>query len=273
MQHREAHSEDDFEVEFADLPDETSSMQARLLRLSLRLPGRRRSRRVLPPVIALALVFVLIFTSGPFLYSRAVDLLAWSGLARHAPLRGAAIQPSNADRASTETDGIVMVQKYASGKRFVLTPGPTPQDCSADLTFSDTNEARFSPLAIEGFDKPYVSIPLEETTVPTLINWKGWAIPLRLTFKPGHIIPVSLSTGDIGEGPTPTIAPGPDATPASSLILDPWHVGDNASHFTDSSGRSVHSWNMTLYVPGSGCYYLVAYWPRGRWQVIFSAGM
>jgi hypothetical protein len=216
---------------------------------------------------------VLIFTSGPFLYSRAVDLLAWSGLARRAPSRGAALQSSNADRASIEVDGIVIVQKYASGKRFVLTPGPMPQDCSADLTSSDTNEARFSPLAIAGFDKPYVSIPLEETTVPTLSNWKGWSIPLRLTFKPGHIIPVSLSTGDMGEGPTPTIASGPGATPASSLILDPWHAGDNASHFTDSSGKSVNAWNMTLYVPGSGCYYLIAYWPRGRWQVIFSAGM
>lgn len=273
MQHRDEHSEDDFEVEFADLPGETSSMQAHLLRLSLRMRPGRRSRRMLTPIIALALVCVLIFTSGPFLYSRAVDLLAWSGLVHRATARGAAIQPSNADRASTEADGIVVVQKYASGKRFVLTPGPTPQDCSADLTSSDTNEARFSPLAIEGFDKPYISIPLEETTVPTLSNWKGWAIPLRLTFKPGHIIPVSLSVGDIGVGQTPTIASSPDATSASSLILDPWHAGDNANHFTNSSGKSVHSWDMTLYVPGSGCYYLVAYWPRGRWQVIFSAGM
>lgn len=251
--------EDDFAVEYVDLPAAERRVDWPVVRV--RWPGRLSPRVRNRSFVALFVILLLIFV----LISGTPGTTLWSGFARQAtptavPLADAAVQSLVIHTPS--------VRVQVSGLFYTVVPGPVPSECPQGPAVSADGEVGHFPAWIGGINGPYASVPLQRVRVNSMLNWRGWAVPLTLTVKYNRYWPVILIVGNLTNGPAPKFLASDGKTLSSILIMNALR----ARTALEPTRKTLSRWETTLFLPGSGCYFFDASWPHGHWQVFFSAG-
>lgn len=168
------------------------------------------------------------------------------------------------------SNGSITILKSNANNFYTLVPGFAPTaTCPSRAQVGTTGEIGAFPLWLGNFDGPDATIHLQRISVPNLVGWNGWAVPLHLAMKANLHDPVTLTAGNLGDGPLPRFASPDGMSLTTSIGLD-YHRPASVS----IQATQVHTgaWDTTLLIPASGCYYFTVGWPRGFWQVIFAAG-
>jgi len=167
------------------------------------------------------------------------------------------------------SNGSITILKSNGNNFYTLVPGFAPTTCPSRAQVDAIGEIGAFPLWLGNFDGPDATIHLQRINVPTLVGWNGWAVPLHLTMKANLNDPVTLTVGNLGDGPSPMFASPDGLSLTTSIGLDYRRA---ASVSIQATQVHTGAWDTTLLIPASGCYYFTAGWPRGFWQVIFAAG-
>lgn len=120
-----------------------------------------------------------------------------------------------------------------------------------------------APLWLSGFDqgsaRPVVHFVSQ---LPRQYTLRGWAWQAIFATDLGYAGPTTISGGSVdGHG---DVAFGQGESVVSTLMLD--------TRAPQSRMVTWGEWQMVIYLPGPGCYYVQARWPGGGWRVTFAAG-
>ena len=289
---REDEDESHFELYITDLPleDDEEDIASEALQhpptvsnpVKLFTP-RTRNTLFLSLLVPLSLALVLTFAGISPLYQ------GWQVLTNyfHPTTSALASQPAPQTADSSQipggagqvyvsrglirvSNGSITILKSDGNSFYTVIPGFAPAaTCPSRAPVDMTNEIGQFPLWLSNFDGPDATIHLPRITVPNLTNWNGWAVPLQLTMKANLNDPVTITAGNLGDGPSPQFATPKGMSLATSIALD---YRRPASVSVQATQIHTGVWNTTLFIPASGCYYFTVGWPRGSWQVIFAAG-
>jgi len=260
-------------VEISDIPtleeDDTpygSAISGQIARLGRHLPKRRRTWRWLMAAATCSLLLGLLFSNLSALRSGVLNLLPAS-TPTPAPVT------SNSILIPETTPEIIGPNAdRGPGGRYVTYPvlaTAAPQDCEAVPAVTSSREVGKSPVWLYGFDGPRATIHLHGFSQPIVHNVYGWPIFIQLMVKNSFTLPVTLSGGNLGSGPTIFFAFYPGERPMDSIILGTQESVVNPIQ-PETGQRAV--WIATMLLFGSGCYTLTATWPGGRWTINFAAG-
>lgn len=245
---------------------------------------RVRNRIFLSLLVTLSLVFVVTFAGTAGLYQ------TWQGLANYlhpTPTTTLAAKPGPAGVDASQipggpgqiyvsrglirvSNGSITILKSSSNKLYTIVPGFAPTiTCPSRAPVDTISEIGEFPLWLGNFDGPDATIHLDRISVPDLTAWNGWAVTLHLFMKVNLNDPVTLTVGNLGDGPSPTFAMHNGLSPVTSIALAYRRPSTVSAQATQAQ---TGVWDTTLLIPSSGCYYFTTSWPRGSWQVVFAAG-
>ncbi|HLZ55535.1 MAG TPA: hypothetical protein VKR06_01195 [Ktedonosporobacter sp.] len=265
--------DDDFSVTIIDLPSDKTQDNVPVRQQESRRSWRLRHGVFLSLLLIQSLIFAQILQSTSHIANR---FNYFGQLLTHSPITPTP-QPSaqillTDTRPFTPPDSVHIV-KTTTGHVLSIIPAQAPGDCPAGPPVAGGHAIERYPLIITGFDGPHATLHLPRLRIPLpQQNWNGWQIPLQIRlatsdFKRAKM--VTLSVGNLWDGIDPTFTTNRGESLSSFLYLDSLHPIN-----TLEQPVSTHPgvWQTTLYIPASGCYYLNASWPSGRWHIIFSAG-
>ncbi|HZO73705.1 MAG TPA: hypothetical protein VFB60_16000 [Ktedonobacteraceae bacterium] len=286
---------DHFEIYITDLPSEEDEDDTTLedFQLPSTIPTAAKPIRLFTPrtrntiflslLVPLSLAFVLTFAGTSSLYQ------GWQALTNYlhptASTPAAKPVPGETDTSQIPggtgqiyvsrgiirvSDGSITILKSSSNNFYTVIPGFVPTaTCPSRAQVDLAGQIGEFPLWMGNFDGPDAIIHLPRITVPSLTGWNGWAVPLHLTMKANLNDPVTLTAGNLGDGPSPMFATPDGTSLTTSIGLDYRRA---ASVSIQATQVHTGAWDTTVFIPTSGCYYFTVGWPRGFWQVIFAAG-
>ena len=287
--------ENHFEIYITDLPstEDKDDFTSEDFQLSSTTPTAAKPPRLLTPhkrntiflslLVPLSLAFVLTFAGTSSLYQGWQMLTSYlhpttstlaskpvPGETDTSQIPGGAGQIYVSRGIIRVSNGSITILKSSSNNFYTVIPGFAPTtSCPSRAQVGTSGAIGEFPLWLGNFDGPGATIHLQRITVPSLTGWNGWAVPLHLTMKANLNDPVTLTAGNLGDGPPPMFASPDGTSPTTSIGLD---YRRPASVSIQATQIHTGAWDTTLLIPASGCYYFTAGWPRGFWQVIFAAG-
>ncbi len=248
-------TKDDFKLEIIDLPpEEGRSIPSALLNRSSQFVSRIPIWRLVKTGSPLLLVLLIIFGSLSPVRDSVFNLF---------------VHPMPAPTsASSSSIGIVSagesVTVVVSGDG-----GPVPQDCPPGSIVDSSGEVGNSPVWIHGFDGPRAVKHFRSTSASAIDTLEGWATSILVIVKSDYTGTVMLHGKDLRNGLPLLFGLDNGQIPLTTLMLDTQHP--SASPIQSANGQRL-SWNVYLYIPAPGCYYLDASWSGGAWRVNFAAG-
>jgi hypothetical protein len=154
--------------------------------------------------------------------------------------------------------------------------GAAPRSCSAaPLRAFNPNDA----FVGVGQDPIWVGFFFSHARAPAILHPYqppsaadarfGFPVPLLIETVPGASEPITLMVADSTRGTPLWFVPDPNSRqegPTIELVIDPRdpHI------LLETNGWK--SWNVTLYLPRSGCYELHAVWRSGSWRATVAGG-
>jgi len=260
---------DDLEIEMTDLGPDGTPNPMPFVRLPMHISPRLRHSLFLSLLTILSLIFIFVLVSTPLLHDRLLSIFPSQVSPAPTPTQQLADSSQPSSKIGRTSNGSISVKMVGSNKLLAVIPGPIPTTCPAGPPVNQTHQVGNFPLWITGLDGPNAEIHLQDTWVPDLSDWKGWTVPLQLALKFNFIDPVTLTVGNLDDGPTPSFVSNNGLSPTTSITLD-YHRAANVSQQALNEHPGI--WKTTLSIPTNGCYYFSLSWPRGGWQVTFAAG-
>lgn len=266
--------EDDYFVAIVDLPtNENLDNFPTFVEWKKPQRLRRRYGPFLTAFLILSLVFLQILGSTIPLNERLSSYFSrFAPLLTHSPTPPSQLAMAEVNIQPQQPYALpdsVHASRTSRGALLLILPARAPDGCLSNALVDSDHKMTRSPLMITGFDGPLATVHLTFVKFPLAQGWKGWEVHLQLTMMVNDIETLLLSTGNQWEGASPTFATNNGQSTSTYLTLDYQHPV-NATDQPVNKQKGV--WETTLYIPASGCYYLNATWPAGRWHVIFSAG-
>ncbi len=260
-------------VEISDIPaleeDDTSyrsAISGQIARLGKHLPERRRTWRWLMSVATCFLLLGLLFSNLSALRSSILNLLPASTPTPAPVTSNSILMPDTTPGVIGPNSDRGMEGRYVT---YPVLADAAPQNCGAVPTVTASREVGKAPVWLYGFDGPRATIHLHGFSQPIVHNVYGWPIFIQLMVKDRFTLPVTLSGGNLRNGPTIFFAFYPGERPMDSIILGTQGLVVNPIQ-PETGQRAV--WIATMFLFSSGCYTLTAAWPGGRWTVNFAAG-
>jgi hypothetical protein len=296
-------TEDEFEVEFSELPPSSRShyqliwlvaLKRRLLasirgneseraapshRATLPILARRSRRARIGQVLTTfgmcAALLVLLLGNAPDLRNQLAGLL-------HPP----ASTPTSVADISTTYSSVQIIHVLTTRTTRVAghdTPtafGSLPATCPRGttlqrfLTSIDPPGLGGGPLWITGFDGPVAILrgltpSPPDTSLPLGVVKNYWYTTLTLFIQKGYEGSIVLQGGEQNSGET-------------LLFSDPELLNTHFAAYIDLQDPTIQhllisngSWEMLslrIHIPTAGCYYLQANWPTDSWTDYFAAG-
>jgi hypothetical protein len=267
-------SSDDQIVEISDLdPIERASRFSRIFVALLKRPSlRKRFWRIAIASGTVSLILLVLFSTFS-----SIRNLTFSLFSRPASSQSTALVAKTSTPVDTYAFNAQEQTIWALGSSSPFIPsatlGPAPVDCP---TISQTHPFEFkgaprtvgsSPVLVLGFGGPDAILKNFAHAQPPEIGWYKRIILLTqtnyagtVTFRGGEMrdgSPIWFGMKQHNQGPITTFA----VHPLNSSISN--HTGTDEEWGLTSA---------TMYIPRSGCYFLLATWPEGGWIVYFSAG-
>jgi hypothetical protein len=248
---------DDFEIEITDIPqDEGRIVSTALIKLGSLFSPKSRAWRFSIVAGTLSLVLLMLVSSFPSLLDTTWELF------RKSPAPGSSLTPRQLDVAAN----------------FLPAPlGPAPQNCPSIAHLHDFDHPTFppgvgtSPVWVVGFSAPGARLVQLDTAVHQP-RQEGWAYRIMLVVPSNFSGSVVLSGSSL-QGNVPlrfnnglSIA---TQDPVTTFFLLHTEHAKMPVRLSDAHWRA---WNVPVYVPAAGCYYLKAAWAGGSWQANFTAG-
>jgi hypothetical protein len=248
---------DDFEIEITDIPqDEGRSVSIALLKLGSHFSPKSRVWRFSMVAGILSLVLLVLVSSFPSLLDTAWELF------RKSPASGSSLTSRQLD---------------VSANLLPAPLGPAPQNCPSIAHLHDFDLPTFppgvgsSPVWVVGFSAPGARLVQLDRAVHQP-RQEGWAYRMMLVVPSNYSGFVVLSGRSL-QGNVPlrfnnglSIA---TQDPVTTFFLLHTEHAKMPVRLSDAHWRA---WNVPVYVPAAGCYYLKAAWAGGSWQVNFAAG-
>jgi hypothetical protein len=248
---------DDFEIEIIDIPqDEGRNISMALLKLGSSFSPKSRVWCFSTIIGTLLLVLLVLVSSSPSLLDT-----TWALLRKSSP------------SGSSLTSG----HPYVAANSLPAPLGPAPQSCPSIAHLHDFDHPTFppgvgsSPMWIVGFSAPGARLVQLDTTIQQP-RQEGWAYRLMLVVSSHYLGFVVLSGGSV-QGNVPLQFDNGLSIAAQNPITTFFLLHtDHARMPVWLSDADWRAWNVPVYVPAAGCYYLMAAWAGGSWQVNFAAG-
>lgn len=248
---------DDFEIEITDIPqDEGGSVSMAFLKLGSHFSPKSQAWRFSLVAGTLFLVLLVLVSSFPSLLDTAWELF------RKSPASGLSLTSR---------------QQYVAANSLPAPLGPAPQNCPSIAHLHDFGLPTFppgvgsSPVWVVGFSAPGARLVQLDTAVHQP-RQEGWAYRMMIVVTSNYFGFVVLSGSSL-QGKVPlrfnnglSIA---TQDPVTTFFLLHTEHAKIPVRLSDAHWRA---WNVPVYVPAAGCYYLKAAWAGGSWQVNFAAG-
>jgi hypothetical protein len=284
-------ADDDFEIEFSDLPPSERShyFLLRLVALKERvraaLPGlmpartragaarptRRQRRasvgRVLTALGLCAAVLLLLAGNVPSLRSRLIGLFE-PPIPTQAPLiadTSNLFPSSNGVDIHVRRSNLAPIQ--ASGSL-----GPLPATCPRANTLQsfesplDPPGLGSGPVWLVGFSGPTASLVHLNSSQA---KWLGWYQTLTLFVEKGYEGTLLLQGGSQANGAPLWFSDESMSNTNNSLYFDMQRTTDKQRFYSSGQWEFVP---VDVFIPASGCYFLQANWSGGSWIADFAAG-
>ena len=270
-------SKDDIELAVVDLPPARfSRVSGALTTLGSRLSPRKRLWRLATAgsTVLLALLLVL----GIFPSTRAWVSSPFVHPAPTLPVTYALKQESSQiEIIGYGPDSPPLAQATAIFWDTNATPGPAPQgqSCLAEPVRGLSDEVGGAPVWIVGFGGPGATLHLSPTPLPVSAfpNKFGWAAAITLEIQSSYTGLITLSGGSRSNDLPLVLGFGLDPSQGQlfSIALGTQQPVISPGPPSTFKARRT-AWNITIYVPAAGCYFLRATWPGGGWIINFAAG-
>lgn len=270
-------SKDEIELEIVDLPGGGSREVSRALTaLGSRLIPRRRLWRLTMAGSTVLLALLLFLGSFP-----STRDLAYKLFAPPTPI------PTNTSALTEESSQIGIIGVDPDTPTFSqatvviwdtnATPGPIPQgqSCLASPVHGFAHEIGRLPVLAVGFDGPRATLHLSPIPVPVSAfpHKFGWAASITLETQGDYAGLITVDGGNL-DGSSPLVfgfGSDPSQGQLFSLTLSTQQSVVIPGPTGISKARRT-AWNITVYVPAAGCYFLRVAWPGGGWMINFAAG-
>lgn len=156
-----------------------------------------------------------------------------------------------------------------------LVPGPVPQGnaCQANPVVDNSQTVGNFPVLVKGFDGPVATVHLGDVAVltPDFPSVFGWVVPLEVNINPNYTGFVTLTgSNQFDDSPLLFGFPGRSNQETTITLGSQRYSAPLDPTVTIGTGKS--HWEILMYVPAAGCYYLNAAWAGGRWAIHFAAG-
>ena len=269
-------SKDDTELEISDLPPgRFYEVSSALTSLGSRLsPGMRFWRSVM---VGCSVLLVLLLILGNFPPARNQFDSLFSPFAHPTPINqaslkeeppGPGVDGNSANSFSfSEATGVI----WDTG----ATPGSAPrgQSCFASPVNVSSREVGNSPAWAVGFDGASATLHVSPISLPvsSFPAAFGWAASITLEIQSDYTGPITFTGGSQSDSSPLVFGFGLDPGQAQlfSITLSTQQPVISPNRLFKARRTA---WNITLYVPAAGCYFLKATWPGGRWIINFAAG-
>ena len=268
-------SKDDIELEISDLPPgKFYKVSSALTTLGSRLFPRVRLWRFV--IVGCIVFLVLLLILGNF--SSARDWL-------HNPFAYPTAAPANQDSLTGEPAGPAIDENGSNSFPFqqatvaIWDTGATPasapqaQSCLASPVNSSSREAGTSPAWVVGFDGPAATLHVSPVSVPVSAfpTASGWVASITLEIQSDYTGSITFSGGSQRNSLPLVFGFGldPGQTQLFSITLSTQQPLVSPNRIFKARRTA---WNITIYVPAAGCYFLKATWPGGHWIINFAAG-
>ena len=266
-------AEEDFELEFTDLPaDKEHHFSEKLLKAGMRQTPRVRVWRLAATACTVCMVLFLVFLNSPsqrnWLYTLVVPPTPTS-----VTLDSSTI---SADETIQKGPNIIGWQAAPIGTAILgpITPGPIPDYmvCPAPLVQNTSSTIGNAPVYLSGFGGPIARVYLASSIpVPSFPNLYGFPVPLQVEVPANYKGTVLLEGKEMSNDMIVMFAFSPFEDQVPSLALDP--QAQNSNHYNLTvDGETRIAWNITMFLPAADCYSLTATWPDGTRVINFLAG-
>lgn len=271
-------NEDDdceFDLRVTDVPLEELSISERTTYFSQirqSVTQGRRPRAILFSALLLVMLVILVNTIAP-LRNSLVSLLptpvTTSGIGNPlSPYPGHLLD--NPANAAVEESKTTVSQVTIDGQqKYLYIPAAVPYECPTTIIPGNKRQFGNFPIWLSGLGGANTILHLQPNFVSHTQDWQGWIIHFQVNVKMRYTSLILLTIIDVNHISSPLLLDPTNGTHTWRIVLNP----SKPQHSIGTSGNKyIGTWDMSLYLPGAGCYALNAAWAEGSWEDIFAAG-
>ena len=262
-----------FDLRMTDVPlEELPSVQHTpyFMQIKQNVMKGRRPRAILFSTLLLIMLITLVNTIAP-LHDRLIGLFPVPATPSQNPLSpypGHLLD--NPTNAVVEQSKTTVSQVTVDGQqKYLYIPAAVPYECPTSVLPGYERQIGNFPVWLSSFGAPNTVLHLQPSFVTSRKDWQGWSVNFQVNVKLRYTSIILLSINDVNHISSPLLRDPSDGSHTWRIVLNPL----KPQHALGPTGKQyIGTWNMSLYLPGAGCYALDAAWNEGSWEVVFSAG-
>lgn len=168
-----------------------------------------------------------------------------------------------------ESKTTILKVTIAGQEKYVYEAAPVPFECPTSVIPGQQRQVGNFPIWLSSFGAPNTVLHLPPGYVSSMKDWQGWVVNFQVNVKLRYTNLILLSINDVNHNSSPLLRDPSNGSHSWRVIINP-----GQSQYTQGATRQhyIGTWNMSLYLPGAGCYALNAAWDEGNWEVVFAAG-
>ncbi len=270
VEEEEIDDECDFDIRMTDVPEEVLEaytepdiLEVRIATIGKQFWTRTPRKRLLASVLLLTLVALLVSISS-FGHATLSLFPLFSGTPQVKQSLNVRSGVSFDFPASYEEENYL---SFGPNSSVMVTARPIPNYCATGTMLGQGRQIGNFPVWSVGIDDA-ATVHLPPLMLPTIINWKGWVIPLHVRGRYNYVSSISLTVFNLNDASSPLLQDRYTPVADMHLFLDTKHV----TSVTGTGLHAIGTWDVSLYIPNAGCYGLSASWGRGHWLINFAAG-
>lgn len=232
----------------------------------------RRPRAMFFSALLLVMIVILVNTITP-LHDRLISLLtipAASPVAQNpqSPYPGHLLD--NPTSTIVEESKTTILSVTVDGRqKYMYVPAAVPYECPTSIIPGNGRQIGNFPIWLSGFGGVNTVFHLQPGLVSHTRDWQGWVVNFQVKVKMRYTSLILLTIIDVNHISSPLLDDPTDGTHTWRIVLNPL----KPQHALGPAGKQyIGTWDMSLYLPGAGCYALNAAWAEGNWEDIFAAG-
>ena len=265
----------EFDLRMTDVPLEelvASEHASHFSHIRRNVMQGRRPRAMLFSALLLVMLVILVNTIAP-LHDRLVSLLA---LPTATPVAQNSLSPNSDHLLDNPTSMVVEESKTTVSQvtvdgqqKYLYIPAAVPYECPTSIFPGNGRQFGNFPIWLSGFGAPNTALHLQPSFVSHTRDWQGWVVHFQVNVKIRYMNLIFLTINDVNHISSPLLHDPTNGTLTWRVVLNP----SKAQHTSGPPGKQyIGTWDMSLYLPGAGCYELNAAWEAGNWEDIFAAG-
>ena len=265
----EENDEGDFDIRITYVPDdvlaantEPDLLEVRLAALGKTAWQRTTHKRMLTGLVLLLLVVLLVgislFGHVPFNFFPLSSIPPQAVPTTHYTYNDTPPHRTETNLVAAGADNAV-----------VITAQAMPHYCPTGTMLGQGSQIGNFPVWLSGIDTETAMVHLPTLVLKTMKGWKGWVVHLHLAGRYKYLNTISLNAFNIYGAATPLLHNPYTSLDSPRLFLDPKHP---MSFLGASNAPNIGTWDISLYLPNTGCYAISTSWGQGHWLINFAAG-